>query len=433
MNSRILDGNPQIPLFTTLLLFTITFFVYDDFGIRMIFGYAALMYVALIYLIFRNNNIRLTRMKVLYLILALNLSILILSGSVDSSSIAFVLGIVICAVIALVGDVRRSELPAAFRILIVFSILIALYVIAVRYRPSLYLDYVRPHISAQSRETNEWLLEDGYGITLGGNIVFIDYILTLCGLICFNLLLSYKEKLKFRWLYWGCIGVSVVGMLMVNRKSELLAYGTGLFFCFLMHMGSSTRKEKRRILIVTIGLLILGVMGVSYLARTKFLKRYVYFVRSLIGRVQGSGVQLDVTSGRTILWRIALSFFVEHPIFGIRWGHFKEYIPSYMGDLNNVHNNYIQLLCETGVVGFLLVMVPMIMIFMETIRLIRVNKKKSNREPLLMALNTTSYGMQISFFVLSFLDPCLYKLLFWPLFAIAVMFACCTENSLLDK
>lgn len=433
MNSRILDVYPKIPLFTTLLLFTITFFVYDDFGIRMIFGYAALMYVALIYLIFRNNNLRVTRMKALYLILALNLSILILSGSVDSSSIAFVLGIVICAVIALVGDVRRSELPAAFRILIVFSILIALYVIAVRYRPSLYLDYVRPHISAQSRETNEWLLEDGYGITLGGNIVFIDYILTLCGLICFNLLLSYKEKLKFRWLYWICIAISVVGMLFVNRKSELLAYATGLIFCFFMHMGSSTWREKKRILIAMIVLVILGVTGVSYLAKTEYMERYAVFAERLINIIQGTGVQKDITSGRTILWQIALSFFKDNPVFGIGWGHFKEYIPAFMGDLNNVHNNYIQLLCETGVVGFLLVMVPMILIFRETIRLIRVNKKKSNREPLLMALNTTSYGMQISFFVLSFLDPCLYKLLFWPLFAIAVMFACCTENSLLDK
>ena len=65
MNSRFFDDYPRIPLFTTLLLFTITFFVYDDFGIRMILGYAVLMYVTLIYLIFRNNNIRFTRMKLL--------------------------------------------------------------------------------------------------------------------------------------------------------------------------------------------------------------------------------------------------------------------------------------------------------------------------------------------------------------------------------
>ena len=172
--------------------------------------------------------------------------------------------------------------------------------------------------------------------------------------------------------------------------------------------------------------------ALSYLARTEYLERYVTFVQRIISNIQGTDVQMDVTSGRTTLWKIALSFFIEHPILGIGWGHFKEYIPAYMGDLNNVHNNYIQLLCETGVVGFLLVMVPLVLIFRETIKLIRVNKKRSNREPLLMALNTTSYGMQISFFVLSFLDPCLYKLLFWALFAIAAMFACCTENSMID-
>ena len=71
MNFRSFDIYPRIPLFTTLLLFTITFFVYDDFGIRMIFGYAALMFVVLMYLLFRNNKIRFTRMKVLYLILGL--------------------------------------------------------------------------------------------------------------------------------------------------------------------------------------------------------------------------------------------------------------------------------------------------------------------------------------------------------------------------
>ncbi len=165
MNSRFFDDYPRIPLFTTLLLFTITFFVYDDFGIRMILGYAVLMYVTLIYMIFRNSNIRFTRMKVLYLILSMNLTVLILIGKMDASSITFVMSNVLSAVVALIGDIRRTEMPLALKILIVFSIMIAVYVIAVRFRPSVYTRYVMPHISEQSRQANEWLLKDGYGIT----------------------------------------------------------------------------------------------------------------------------------------------------------------------------------------------------------------------------------------------------------------------------
>ena len=90
-------------------------------------------------------------------------------------------------------------------------------------------------------------------------------------------------------------------------------------------------------------------------------------------------------------------------------------------------------MCETGITGFLLVVVPMVMMLRETYRNIRVNRRETDREPLLMALNITSFGLQISFFVISFLDPCLYKMSFWPFFAIAIMLSNCTEKALLEK
>ena len=434
MNSRIFDIYPRIPLFTTLLLFTITFFVYDDFGIRMILGYAVLMYVTLIYMIFRNSNIRFTRMKLLYLILSMNLTVLILIGKMDASSITFVMSIVLSAVVALIGDIRRTEMPLALKILIVFSIMIAVYVIAVRFRPSVYTRYVMPHISEQSRQANEWLLKDGYGITLGGNVVFIDYILMICGMICFNLIMSYRGKLRFIWLYLGCVAVCVAGMLFVNRKSELMSYLVGLFFCFIMHMGISTRKERKKTLRIAAVLLALAVVGLIYLAQAgffvKYLYRYVSFFNRLTYNIGSTEKQLDLTSERNVLWSLAFRLFLQHPVLGIGWGHFHDNLPEELSHLDNVHNNYLQLLCETGIVGFLLVMVPLILVFIETIRRIRINRRKTNREPLVMALNIASFGMQIFFFVLSFLDPCIYKMLFWAIYAIAVMMADSSEGAL---
>ena len=434
MNSRIFDIYPRIPLFTTLLLFTITFFVYDDFGIRMILGYAVLMYVTLIYLIFRNNNIRFTRMKLLYLILSMNLTVLILAGKMDASSITFVMSIVLSAVVALIGDIRRREISTAVKILILFSILIAVYVIAVRFRRSVYTVYVMPHISAQSRQANEWLLKDGYGITLGGNVVFIDYILMICGMICFNLIMSYRGKLRFVWLYPGCMAVCVAGMLFVNRKSELLSYLIGLFFCFIMHMGISTWKEKRKTLRIAVILLVLIAAGLVYLAQTGFFVRYLYryvsFFKKLTYNIGSTEKQLDLTSERSVLWSLAFRLFLEHPILGIGWGHFHDHLPEELNHLDNVHNNYLQLLCETGIVGFLLVMVPLILVFIETVSLIRINKRKTNREPMVMALNIASFGMQVFFLVLGFLDPCIYKMLFWAIFAMAVMMADSSEGAL---
>lgn len=432
MNSRIFDIYPRIPLFTTLLLFTITFFVYDDFGIRMILGYAVLMYVTLIYLIFRNNNIRFTRMKLLYLILSLNLTVLILIGKTNASSITFVMSIVLSAVVAVIGDIRRTEVKKAYWILAVFSILIAFYVVAVKIYPPLYNNGTSLIISEASRAVNEDLMKQGYGVSLGGNIVFIDYILILCGLLTFNIIMAYKKALRYKLLYWACLAICAVGMLFVNRKSELLSYLAALFCCYRMQMRGNTRIEKKKITRIALIIIALAALGLVYLGVSGYLGRYVKFFQQLSGNVDPEDTEMtgDLTSSRSILWVMAFSLFREHPILGIGWGHFHDHLPELLSHLDNVHNNYLQLLCETGIVGFLLIMVPLILVLIETVRLIGANRRRSNREPMLTALNITSFGMQIAFLVLSFLDPCIYKMLFWAIYAIAVMMADSTEGAM---
>ncbi|MBR2529112.1 MAG: O-antigen ligase family protein [Blautia sp.] len=59
-------------------------------------------------------------------------------------------------------------------------------------------------------------------------------------------------------------------------------------------------------------------------------------------------------SGRTILYALAYSLFKKHPFRGIGWGVFRMYSRNTLGDSKQtfeVHNVYLQLLCEAGIAG----------------------------------------------------------------------------------
>lgn len=61
-------------------------------------------------------------------------------------------------------------------------------------------------------------------------------------------------------------------------------------------------------------------------------------------------------NGRIILWKMAWNAFLEKPIFGHGWGFFSTIAPeSGNTHATNAHCAYLQLLCETGIVGFLLI------------------------------------------------------------------------------
>jgi hypothetical protein len=64
----------------------------------------------------------------------------------------------------------------------------------------------------------------------------------------------------------------------------------------------------------------------------------------------------QIGNGRLILWQLAWEGFLESPILGHGWGAYATIAPaSGNTQVINAHCIYLQLLCETGIVGFLLV------------------------------------------------------------------------------
>ena len=81
----------------------------------------------------------------------------------------------------------------------------------------------------------------------------------------------------------------------------------------------------------------------------------------------------DTTNGRIAMWGIALTMFSRHPIIGNGWYYY--YYNAALWENAHVHNIYIQLLTETGVVGTLIFGVFMVMSYKRTIEILKISKK----------------------------------------------------------
>ena len=87
----------------------------------------------------------------------------------------------------------------------------------------------------------------------------------------------------------------------------------------------------------------------------------------------------DVSNGRFKLYAIAWNFFKESPILGIGWREFsKEVVNFYNQDsvLRDAHNVFLQLLCETGIIGFSVFITLFISAITQTIQLAAQSAKK---------------------------------------------------------
>ena len=73
-------------------------------------------------------------------------------------------------------------------------------------------------------------------------------------------------------------------------------------------------------------------------------------VRNMINRILIPSEGGDITSSRSYLWGVAWSMFKSKPLLGHGWG---SYLLAMTGStFQGAHNDYLQYLAETGIVGF---------------------------------------------------------------------------------
>jgi O-antigen ligase len=174
------------------------------------------------------------------------------------------------------------------------------------------------------------------GIT--GNVMNYAHNLALIQIIFTGMIIYRKEinkyiNLNFLYLVWL---INLLALIMSYTRGAILAFLIGLPFYFL-------KKNKKKFVALASSLILITTLGVGFNLFSNLILRH------------------DSDAQRVSQWKAAYAGFKERPIFGLGYLNFDSMsvplkIKYGIGSTDfggHAHNNYLEALASTGIVGFI--------------------------------------------------------------------------------
>lgn len=163
-----------------------------------------------------------------------------------------------------------------------------------------------------------------------------SFYITIAILLLFsNLMNRQKEYRKFTiasLIFFVC-----TQFLVAKRGLTLFMIATMFLLIFLRE--KEMKKKVKGSIIFGIGFVILFVAAYFLIPG----------VDNMVSRILTPNKNGDISSGRFVLYREAWDMFIQHPVFGNGWGSFLSAMEG--TNIQGVHNDYLQMLAENGIVG----------------------------------------------------------------------------------
>jgi O-antigen ligase len=179
---------------------------------------------------------------------------------------------------------------------------------------------------------------------------------------------DYRNKIKAS-INILLLLILFTGLLMTGKRSILLWLFVALIIVFISTALKGNILKRLLIIVTTLSLAIV-VTGLllKYADSFQFLARLDSLIKLLIYGIDVTGsVQV-----RLLMYKDALQIALENPLFGIGWHQFVQITSGLYPASYHVHNVYIQLFCEMGLVGFTAVMLPMVYTYTLTYKALKV-------------------------------------------------------------
>ena len=196
-----------------------------------------------------------------------------------------------------------------------------------------------------------------------------------------------KENVsKKRWCI--SIGLCFIALFLTGKRAHIVFVLLSAIVVYFFWLSNNKRKRLAKMLFA-----VLLSISVFLLVLHFFPELGVVFDRfkSVKKELSADG------GGRGTLWFMAIRVFLQNPILGIGWGNFREltYGKLKWAEQAHTHNTYLQLLAETGVVGFAVYMGWFIYMFWIAIKEFQYMRRRRKEDSLF--LMTFSLGYQVFF------------------------------------
>lgn len=212
-------------------------------------------------------------------------------------------------------------------------------------------------------------------------------------------LLFLRDTLLPKWLqsntfFYLLITLFAFCVLLTGKRLHFLV---AISLPFIVNILLETGIVKKSFKLMVIVLLIIAlsnifISNIDYFLQSSTLHRFAEtYIMAQVGE--------DFTSGRTELYEAALKAFQDYPIFGIGLENYC----SYTGMELYVHNTYLQVLCEQGLVGITLFIYAIFTSLYNTLKIIKREKIINNLRYLKISL-----GIQIFYIIYCFTGNELY-------------------------
>lgn len=220
---------------------------------------------------------------------------------------------------------------------IVFAIITSLVTWLSFVNPNYYISHILTMFPEGSSLTYSFLNKNMYhGFTnhYSRNAIYISIALMLifCLILC-------QKKLNKKIVYPMFIFFLSTALLVAKRGPALALVFT-LFLVLILKEPSIGKKIRKGLKFVVIGVILFIIL---YFALPG--------VRNMINRILVPSESGDISSSRFFLWSVAWDMFSNKPILGHGWG---SYLLEMTGStFQGAHNDYLQYLAETGIIGFM--------------------------------------------------------------------------------